>query len=1010
MHDSHGGPLDAASTSPQADWRALEAARAGEHAAAAREAMQSLTRYLGRVGRRVLWFKLVRGGAFAAGAGLTALLISTLTAGPSLGWLGASLIWGALGVAVILAFAIGVGRLDELRGDRRSLLISGYDLGLAERTRSAAALVRTPNGSPELVAAHASRVVEELSKVPLSAAVARPENWARMSVVAALLAVFAFGWLTRSEQAASGLYALFHPGQSDEQGTAIGLWVGALEVQLTFPEQLDQAQQTLRDPRLVSVPEGTLVSMLVTPRIGVERAVLKLGDQTLPMRADRNGAYKVTFTAETSLDLALTARIDERWVRDSTARTLVVAEDKAPTVDLDAPLKDLSAAPDEPVPFVYRAADDHGLGSLDLVVQMGPGRERRVHLASFDAESVQQRFASSTDVVPAAFGARSGQTLAVWIEARDRDGYGGVNVGRSPVRTITVGDAEDAHGAPVELLERTRDLSVDTLSERMETPLAEGSSEAKLRDKQLSRSTRGLVRALDTLATAYADGTGDDATAGLLRDMGKRLSRLSREEANAAEDGSQRELRKLDDSAVAELEDDVLWLSDLIGRAKLANAEHSLERLAATRARMHELLKQLRKSQDPARKAELMAEIARARAELAELAKKLSQVRHDVPGDFVNHEALEAQASEDPLQDLENALAKGDMEAAEKAMAALDQQLNGLEHGLSEGGEAFADARFGPRNAALEKARNELSELERAQKQIASETGRLADKARAERSQEGEFKAEADRLAQQAAELEERTRELEAGRMQSQVSESQASAAQRLRDARDALKQGDAQEARAMAQRAAEDLGGVSSEITLDSRMYPGPDGSRAEAAKKAGQLSRDVSRFAEEIEKTLPQEQRELSPEDGQALRKQAPAQRGVGEQASKLAQDMRDEGPPSLSDRIGRATRAMKNAAEALERGDVREAQAGQREALERLGEINEDLSRQERASRQGDSGEEGGGESGSSNEKVAIPEQGDDARRAELRRRVLDARRAQPPDSFMRSVERYYQEILR
>ena len=114
------------------------------------------------------------------------------------------------------------------------------------------------------------------------------------------------------------------------------------------------------------------------------------------------------------------------------------------------------------MPFVYRASDDHGLGSLDLVVQMGPGRERRVHLASFDGDIAQERFASSTDVVPAAFGARPGQTLAVWIEARDRDGYGGVNVGRSPVRTITVGDANDARGAPVELLERTRDLSVDT--------------------------------------------------------------------------------------------------------------------------------------------------------------------------------------------------------------------------------------------------------------------------------------------------------------------------------------------------------------------------------------------------------------------------------------------------------------------------------------------------------------------------------------------------------------------
>jgi hypothetical protein len=132
------------------------------------------------------------------------------------------------------------------------------------------------------------------------------------------------------------------------------------------------------------------------------------------------------------------------------------------------------------------------------------------------------------------------------------------------------------------------------------------------------------------------------------------------------------------------------------------------------------------------------------------------------------------------------------------------------------------------------------------------------------------------------------------------------------------------------------------------------------------------------------------------------------LGEHAGKLSQEMRDNGPPSLSERMSRATRAMRNAAEALEHGDMRDAQSNQREALERLGELNEELDRQASASGMGRGGD--GGEHAGSNEKVVIPQQGDDARRAELRRRVLDARRAQTPDSFARSVERYYQEILR
>jgi hypothetical protein len=69
-----------------------------------------------------------------------------------------------------------------------------------------------------------------------------------------------------------------------------------------------------------------------------------------------------------------------------------------------------------------------------------------------------------------------------------------------------------------------------------------------------------------------------------------------------------------------------------------------------------------------------------------------------------------------------------------------------------------------------------------------------------------------------------------------------------------------------------------------------------------------------------------------------------------------------------------------------------------------------------RQGKAGKpranESEGEGGESNqdERVAIPKDGQDARRKDLRRRVLDARRAEPPRAFERAVDRYYQEILR
>jgi hypothetical protein len=246
--------------------------------------------------------------------------------------------------------------------------------------------------------------------------------------------------------------------------------------------------------------------------------------------------------------------------------------------------------------------------------------------------------------------------------------------------------------------------------------------------------------------------------------------------------------------------------------------------------------------------------------------------------------------------------------------------------------------------------------------------------------------------------------------MQSAVSEAQSNAAQRLRDVRDALKSGDADEAKRMAERAADDLGALASEMSLDARMYPGSDGSRTEAAKKAQQLARDASRFAESVGQLAPQEPERLSSSESSELHRQAPEQKSLGENASRLARDLGKDAPPSVNEGLERAQEAMQKAADALEKGEVSEAQAHQRDALQQLGEMGDELQRSQRASGRRGQQEGEGGQRMASDERVTIPEGGDDPRRADLRRRVLDARRARTPDSFSRAVDRYYQEILR
>jgi hypothetical protein len=950
-----------------------------------------------------LLFKLVRGFAFTAGVGSSLLLVLALWTGPSLSILGAVLAWAVVVVGIVLSAAVGVGPLDDLTGARRAKLIRPYRTDLAARVRSAAELAQTPNGSPELIASLTQRVLDELTAVPIATVVPAPPHFRTSFLVAGGVTLLcALSLLTRDD-AAAGLYAMLHPGLRNEQGSLVGLWVAGVKAKVTYPASAQREVEQLGDLHSLEVPEGTLLELALTPRFAVDRAVLKLGERLLPFTKTDEGALALTLTAEESGVLELRARIGDSWLSDPQKRELRVANDAAPVVELLVPQADQTAEPEQRVPFVYRVRDDHGLDGIDLVVQLGPDRERRMRLSSYPAQQIRQHAEGSTDVVPAAFGARPGQTIAVWLEARDRDSFGGANVGRSPVRTISIGESDESKGPEVERLRAARDSVLDALGDRLESPLE---SSDRGRTRKLAKGMKDLVQALSALASSYGDST-PGANESWVREMMRRITRLTRDEATSSEPSAR---SRIDRTIVSELEEDALWLTDLLGRAKLAAADEAIARLAATRARMRELLEQLKASDDPARRAELKAEIARARAELRDISEKLSEAETDVPGDFVNFEALQRQAGDDPLEQLEKALAEGDIEAAEKALGQLDERMAKLQSGVEGGERAFGNARFAPRNQELERARAEVDELARGQEQLAKESDRLAARARAHGAEEQAFEAANERLAAASEALEKRTRELRAGRMQSAVEETQRTAAQRLRDARDALRQGEAQEARAMADRAASDVDALASEMRLDARMFPGSDGSRMSAAREAEQLARDVARFASEVGANAPRAPDKLSGDEREALRKQAPSQGTLGERTKKLSEQAREQGPASMPSGLDRATDAMRSAESALERGELERARSQQREALDRLREVSDDLAQQEQASKGEGPAREGDGDGQRSEDKVAIPEGGSDARRGELRRRVLDARRAPTPDSYERSVERYYQEILR
>ena len=85
--------------------------------------------------------------------------------------------------------------------------------------------------------------------------------------------------------------------------------------------------------------------------------------------------------------------------------------------------------------------------------------------------------------------------------------------------------------------------------------------------------------------------------------------------------------RRLDAAAVAQLEDDTLWLTDLLGRERLGSADSAIARAEATQARMKRLLEELKRTGDPDKRAALLIKVNEIFCEAHVILPLLSRTR-----------------------------------------------------------------------------------------------------------------------------------------------------------------------------------------------------------------------------------------------------------------------------------------------------------------------------------------------------------------------------------------------
>lgn len=950
-----------------------------------------------------------RVAASAVAVGLIAFVLVAWALGPLTPFVWLCIGWALVFGMIAAAVAWSIQPLLRLRGHGALGLVATEQPSLLSPLRSAYELRAEQSFSRELIVAQRLGLLRALETSPARKFI--PWGWLAQPALALTLVLAALGWWSLGfDRAAAGRYALLHPDPGIIEGARTSHVVAGTNADLRYPDYMARPNERAEDADHLVVPRGTAVEYAVTPIGDAARVVVELPGRHV--EASRAGdEFIASFVADSDgpFEIYVESSRGERRV-DYRARSIRVLLDEPPQVKMIAPEKDLIAEERQPILLQHDTTDDHGIQELTLIIKLPNGEHLRRPILTPSDETREEHY-GETVMRLEEFSLAPADAVTVWLEAKDGNRVDGPGVGRSQVRTLTLASEITRRRDSIVELEKLLDSLLATLAVRLENPLPNSLSEARKRRSSTMVPYRGVMGLLSNLG----DHRGP-RTIPLLLDMQKRLERKHEREEQAYGNGahpSQRE--RHDQIIVAELEKDSLLVADLISEARLDDAAEIAREMQQLRREIASLISELRREQTPELQRALMAALDRAERRMEALKQRLREAMRYVPGEFVNRQSRQAGESTDALRSVREALAKGDLDAAEAALMKLDQTIEAMAQALAQSEQSLVEARFGPRERALMEAMDTIRDLEVEQKRMADKARRVGDKAveRASAEKDSFGDGVREQLEKMAKEVSELLGGLGDDALGPYESDLRGRAQERVKDFQEALKGGDLGEALSMANRLAGAANALAKDLELSAMMFRGRGGQTAEAAAKAREAAARAQDLQQAAQGSVPDIAGSLTERERQQLERQGADQRAAREATHQLARRLREEvgGVPvseQAAEQLEEIEAPMNRAGRALEEGDPLEAHKQQEAAADQLRRLRQHLESQQRSS-----GGTGGEERGSgmrAHERVEIPGARSKADELAWRRRVLDAMNGKPPEGYQQAVDDYYERLLR
>lgn len=839
--------------------------------------------------------------------------------------------------------------------------------------------------------------------------------------------------------------------------------LGDFRLHYRFPAYANRAPRTVESPsgRIHALP-GTEVVIETTARHRVREAALLVSYGGEVEEDDERVAVEVSGRQlRTTLVIARSGRYRFRVVgedgelrEERRGHEVVLEIDDPPQVELIEPSKSpLEVNERDRLTIEFSAKDDFLLGEAFIAWRvLSTSREGRVRLTS--ATSGQRRYRGSAELDLGALPLSPGDRVAYSVEVRDNDTVNGPKAGASETRELRVYSKKAHHAAVLELEEQSLDELVHILGDNLEREFVRVENTAQYL-ALLDSSNKIVDRALAaddllkrTVAAIRKDPMGRPQVADAFEQARRELRRHTKRKQQAVrsarrayerhprpDDRQTKRVSKTQGRMVVSLEKNVVYLADLLNDQRLIDAEALAKELREQQQALRQALEDYKNAPTEEKRALIAESIKAIRGRIQEIMKELGKLKSSIPQDFVNSDALSPSMSQEGMDDLNQMLEQGDLDGA---MEALDRMLNQTEKMLSQlqgGREELQSREYSEITETAERLWKNLEEVAEQERKLAKQTEDISkDVLERMRSRLGDPKSFVEK---QVKRLEAAQKSLERVRPEKHMPDFDLfeHTERRLEDGKRALQAQDFGAANEVLEKATEHMGQLERDARRrvdNARRYGdvfgiGEESERAERALRRSRPA--VEEVLKDIQSLMPSPDSLLSEKEKKRLQRLGQQQAKIEQKTKKIGQDLEKLGQqlpivgPEVHQMIGDATKSMNEAKQSMGQGDAPSALNQERNALDKLRQLRQEL---EKMGNEGQGGGGGvplpfgqapsgggdgdGGRDPRSTEKVEIPKPEQYKAPSEFREDILEAAKQGTVEQYKDAVRRYYEELVK